>query len=438
MEQERWRGWALVFCGAALTGLAGCGGGGGGSSSTAGLATSTTDAQTPGVNDTTQATVTNNNSVTDTASSAPAFPATPVTAAPADSAPVSAGPSPMLGDCEMFPSTAIFNTRIDDTSRFPPHAKSQEWIDLVGRGVSFQTDWGVDVDPSNYSVYYGMPINIVDGTAATTEWPVVSFDFSTSGVFWDKGYPDKSDCAVSDGNGGYRISRSCGSIDPGQRRFPFPLPSKIVNEDGNCNDPHTCGDRHVLVVERGACRLWESFFSYNLSGQWYTMATAAWDLKSLALRPDDWASGDAAGLPITPLLAKAAEASSGEIRHALRVNFSDAKLSTEHVWPARFGAGGENPGAIPFGSLLRLRADFVIPDDWTPQAKALATAAKRYGLYVSDNGADFHVQGEPNASWDLRTNAQMRSITMAHMEFVDLRAITGDPRFSKDSMAASW
>jgi hypothetical protein len=338
----------------------------------------------------------------------------------------------------MFPSNAIFNTRIDDASRFPAHSKSGEWVNLVGRDVPFSTDWGNSENAADHSSYFGMPINVVDGTPATTEWPVVSFDFATSGVFMGKGYPDKSDCAVSDGQGGFGIARSCGSVSPAQRRFPFPIASQLLSEDGLCNDPNGCGDRHVLVVEKGACRLWESFFSYNLSGQWYTMATAAWDLKSLSLRPNDWASGDAAGLPITPLLAKAGEASSGEIKHALRVNFSDPKLALDVAWPARFAAGGNNPGAIPFGSLLRLKADFAIPDDWTPQAKALATAAKRYGMYVSDNGADFYVQGEPNAAWDLRTNAQMRNIKMADMEFVDLNAITADPRFSRDSMAASW
>ena len=57
---------------------------------------------------------------------------------------------------------------------------------------------------------------------------------------------------------------------------------------------------------------------------------------------------------------------------------------------------------------------------------------------LSDNGADFHVQGEPNATWDLHTLQQMRAITMSNMEFVDLKAITSDPRFSPDSMAASW
>jgi hypothetical protein len=342
----------------------------------------------------------------------------------------------MLGDCEMFPAAAIFNTRIDDVARFPAHPNSAGWVSLVGGDVPFSADWGLEVNPAQYATYFGMPINIVDGTAATTEWPVVSFDFSTSGVVMGQGYPDKSDCAVASGSG-FAISR-CGAVPANQRRFPFPLETRILSEDGQCNDPRSCGDRHVLVVEKGACRLWESFFSYRLSNQWYALATAAWDLRSLALRPADWASADAAGLPITPLLAKAAEASAGEIRHALRVNFRDAALALAVNWPARFAAGGDNPGAIPFGALLRLKADFVIPGDWTPQARALATAAQRYGLYVSDNGADFHVQGEPDATWDVRTFQQMKTIKMSNMEFVDLKAITGDPRFSPDSMAASW
>jgi hypothetical protein len=341
----------------------------------------------------------------------------------------------MLGDCELFPANAIFNTRIDDVSRFPVHPKSAQWIDVVGRSVPFATDWGVNDNPADYSTYWGIPINIVDGTAATSEWPVVSFDLNSSA---ERGYPDKSDCAVPNASGGFDIARSCGSMPAGQRRFLFPLAGNALNGGGNCNDPNTCGDHPMLVVEKGACRLWESYFSYRLSGQWYSSATAAWDLKSLSMRPYDWGSASASGLPITPLLAKAAEANSGEIRHALRVNFRDAALAIEVLWPARFAAGGDNPGAVPFGALLRLKATFVIPDTWTTQAKALATAAKRYGLYVADNGGDFHVGGDPNRAWDLRTNAQMKTITMADMEFVDLKSITSDPRFSRDSMAASW
>ena len=221
-----------------------------------------------------------------------------------------------------------------------------------------------------------------------------------------------------------------------QRRFPIPL-HNLVNEGGTCNDPDTCGDHHLAVVEQGACRLWEAYSAYKVGSQWYALSTAAWDLKSLAMRPANWTAADAAGLPITPFIAKAAEASSGEIRHALRVTFRDAVLANTYVWPARHGAGSA-AGSIPFGSVLRLRADFVIPANWTTQAKAIATAAKRYGLYVADIGSDFYVQGEPNAGWDRNTFSQLATIPLSQMEFVDMGNVTRDARFSADSMAARW
>lgn len=373
---------------------------------------------------------------TSEAGAAPPAPApaegTPPAPAPA---PAVSGAVPTLGDCQLFPANAIFNTRIDDLSRFPAHPNSSQWIDVAGRHLPFGADWGFHENQGNYGDYYGMPINVIDRNES--DWPVVSFDFSTSGAYWERGWPYKSDCAVPDGDG-YSLRRDCTSAPADQQRFPFPHDWKIVNEDGLCNDPNSCGDRHVLVVEKGACRLWESFFAYKLGGQWYSLATAAWDLRSNELRPRDWASADAAGLPMAPLLVKVAEADAGEIRHALRVNFRDAAIDTSYLWPARFGAGGANAGAMPFGALLRLKQDFVIPDWWTTQAKAIATAAKRYGMYVADNGGDFHVQGEPSVKWQLNTSLQLKGITMNDMEFVDLKSVTGDSRFSPDSMAASW
>jgi hypothetical protein len=403
-DKKLWPQLTAVACGAALMALAGCGGGGGGVAAPADIGA--LSAQTD----------------------SPSTPSTP--------SPQAFTGSPIVGDCEMFPANAIFNTRIDDTSRFPKAAKSDDWINLIGRDTPFTTNWSSSDNPADRGGYFGIPFNVVDGTPATTSWPVVSFNFSTSGQSSNTGYPDKSDCAVDDGHGGFSIGRGCGSTPEAQRRFPFPV--NALNEGGTCNDPNSCGDHHVLVVEKGACRLWESWFSYNLSGQWYSMATAAWDLKSNALRPFNWASADAAGLPITPLLAKAPEASSGEIRHAMRVTFNGSKLAPQASWPGRFASDGSNPAGAPFGALLRLRSDFVIPNDWTPQAKAVATAAKRYGLYVADNGPDFYVQGEPNKAWDMANFNQMHGIKLSDMEFVDLKAITGDPRFSPDSMAASW
>jgi len=334
----------------------------------------------------------------------------------------------------MFPSTAIFNTRIDDTSRFPADANSDNWVSSVGRSTPFGANWGNSSDPAKSDDYWGMPINIVDGSPATTQWPIVSFSGISDGQV-AQGSPAKSDCAA-DTEDGFSIVRGCSSLSESERHFPFPS-GQVLAEGGLCAGPSNCGDHHVLMIEKGACRIWESYYAHNNSGQWRAMATAAWNLRSNDMRPNDWASADAAGLPIIPLLAKSSEAATGEIRHALRVTFGDRVLAQQPTWPARFATGLDG-GPVPFGALLRLKADFKIPESWSPQAKAIAMAAKRYGLYVADVGVDFFVQGEPNSAWDPTLWQQLKSITMADMEFVDLRAVTGDPRFSRDSMQASW
>lgn len=405
MMDVKWTDVGRAFWSAALLGVAGCGGGGEGSS--------------PGA-----------------AAEAAARVQASVSPAPSGSA-AALGAAPALGSCEMFPAAAVFNTRIDDAARFPAHASSPAWVSAIGGGAHFHADWGVNDNPAQPSTYWGMPINTVDGTAATTQWPLLAFDFSPSGVSSQSGYPHESDCAVPAADG-FSISRNCSAVAPAARHFPFPLDANLRNENGQCGGPASCGDHHVLVVEQGACRLWESYSAFKLSNQWYAMSTAAWDLKSLSLRPSSWTSADAAGLPITPLLARASEASSGEIRHALRLTLRDGVLANSFEWPARHAAGDATPGGIPFGSVLRLRADFVIPTEWTPQAKALATAMKRYGAYVADIGEDLYVQGEPSAAWDPRTFTQLNTLPLAQMEFVGMGAITTDPRFSRDSMAARW
>lgn len=347
-----------------------------------------------------------------------------------------ASSAPKLGGCELFPPEAIFNTRIDDPLRFPAHARSAAWIASIGASTPFRADWWRGEDPDQLDSYYGMPVNLVDGSATTTDWARLLFDFAPSGVSTETGWPHESDCAAPSGDG-FALVRGCDRLAPDARHFPFPR-VEPRHGGGNCNDPNTCGDHHLLVLEQDACRLWEAYFPYKLGGQWYALATAGWKLDSLAMRPNGWTAAGAAALPITPFLAKVAEASAGEIRHALRVTFRDAVLSRDYVWPASHGAGGDTPGGIPFGALLRLRADFVVPAHWTTQAKAIATAARQYGLYVHDIGEDLYVPGEPSAGWDPKLFGELATIPLSQFEFVDLGAITRDPRFSSDSMAARW
>src|SRR3954470_13866351 len=57
-------------------------------------------------------------------------------------APAAASQGTLLGDCEVFPTQAVFNTRIDDTSRFPALASSANWTASVGSSTPFRADWG--------------------------------------------------------------------------------------------------------------------------------------------------------------------------------------------------------------------------------------------------------------------------------------------------------
>lgn len=335
----------------------------------------------------------------------------------------------MLGSCPAFPATAIFNTRIDDTTRFPAHAQSAAWISAIGSTRALHADWGTSEDPSSGS-YYGIPVNFLSATAPETDWPLITFASDSA--------PDESDCAVSDGALGHAVVQNCLSRPADTLRFPFPRDAVVKIEGAECA-PQTC-DRHVLIVEQGACRLWENYSvtSVKVAGQWSSYATAAWDLTSNAMRPDTWTSGDAAGLPIAPLLVRASEAGSGEIPHALRVTFRDSVLARAHVWPARHSAGGATANGIPFGALLRLRADVVIPSTWTTQAKAIAAAMQRHGLYVADIGSDLYVQGDPSLQWEAQTISQIQTLRMDQFEFVDTGAVTGHASFSANSFRASW
>ncbi|QNA89021.1 hypothetical protein G4G28_12000 [Massilia sp. Dwa41.01b] len=354
----------------------------------------------------------------------------------ASTTPPPPGTSPEIAACPVFPSNAVFNTRIDDLNRFPAHPRSSTWIASIGGTRALHMDFGRNVNQADYTTYYGIPYNVVDGTSTTTRWPAVSFAIVDPNSGNGAGVPAESDCATPDAS--HAITRSCGKLAAADRRFPYPNDSIVKAEYGSCNDPSQCGDRHVLVVEKNACRLWESYFTYKVNGQWHAYSTAAWDLRSNAMRPKTWTSADAAGLPILPLLMRADEASTGEIRHALRVTFRDSVLDKSFVWPATHAAGGPTAGGIPFGAVMRLRSDFAIPATWTAQARAIATAMKRYGVYVADIGSNAYLTGEPSANWSQDTIAQLQRIQMASFEFVDTRTITGNPNFNVNSYRASW
>jgi hypothetical protein len=203
--------------------------------------------------------------------------------------------------------------------------------------------------------------------------------------------------------------------DPG----PFPVPVKAPVEGGNGSD----GDRHVLVVDRSACKLYELYRAFYVAKprpHWNADSGTEWDLRSAARRPEGWTSADAAGLPIFPGLVRYDEVAAGRIDHAVRVTFE----STRDAWvhPASHCAGDtSNPSAPPMGLRLRLKAGYGL-GRFRGAARAIALAMKRYGLIVADNGSNWFFSGTSDKRWNDDELNQLKQIPGRAFEVVRSRA----------------
>src|SRR5688500_960665 len=144
-------------------------------------------------------------------------------------------------------------------------------------------------------------------------------------------------------------------------RGPYPIPPNPPIEGGS--------DRHVLLVQRGTCRLYELFAAERGGGGWTAGSGAIFNLRSNRLRPRGWTSADAAGLPILPGLARYAEVRRGAIRHALP--FTVQRTRRDFVYPARHFASSLTDGDLPrMGERLRLKSG-VDPRTFPRQARVV-------------------------------------------------------------------
>ena len=75
------------------------------------------------------------------------------------------------------------------------------------------------------------------------------------------------------------------------------------------------------------------------------------------------------------------------------------------------------------GERFRLKASFVIPSNWSPEAKAIAQAMKDYGLIVADNGSDMFFQGTPSTSGTWTRSSDVQAIPATEFEVVDLTPV---------------
>jgi hypothetical protein len=200
-----------------------------------------------------------------------------------------------------------------------------------------------------------------------------------------------------------------GESDPG----PYPIPDSAPIEKSIMPDG---GDRHILVLDRDNCVLYETWHSTRDGQGWHAGSGARFDLRSNVTRPAGYTSADAAGLPILPGLLRRSEVQSGHIGHALR--FTVARSQAAYVSPAtHFASHATDPSLPPMGLRLRLKADYDL-SSFSEQARVVLTALKQYGMFVADNGPDWYVSGEVNDGWEEAFRDELARVPASAFEVV--------------------
>lgn len=281
---------------------------------------------------------------------------------------------PAILSCPLFPADNILNRRVDS---LPVHARSAQWIASMGASTGLHPDFGANWNGGPF----GIPWTSVPGSQPRVP---ISFCYSSES-------------------------------DPG----PYPIPPDAPVEGGS--------DRHVLVLDRDNCKLYEIFEAQKkANGSWSAGSGAVFDLRSNALRPAGWTSADAAGLSILAGLVRYEEVQSGSIRHAIR--FTANTTSKAYLWPARHQAGSTSDGNYPpMGARFRLKASVDI-SGFDARIQVIFRAFKEYGLILADNGSNWYISGAPDPLWndDLLVTA-FGKLKGSDFEAVDVESLKIDP-----------
>ncbi len=221
------------------------------------------------------------------------------------------------------------------------------------------------------------------------------------------------------GNGQKKVPVSfdyASESDPG----PYPVPKNAPIEGG----ANSTGDRHVIVIDTIAWKLYEMFDAHPQSGgaSWHAGSGAVFDLSSNALRPMGWTSADAAGLPIFPGLVRYDETvTRGVIAHALR--FTCPRTRRAFVDPARHYASSDTSSALPpMGMRVRLKSSFDV-STYPAEVRVILQAMKAYGMFVADNGSGWFVSGAPDSRWSDSNLSTLGRVPSSAFEVVQMGTI---------------
>jgi hypothetical protein len=284
------------------------------------------------------------------------------------------GQGASLNGFRPFPSTDLWNTNIASA---PLDANSDAIIADIGSTIAVHADFGSGLYNGSS---IGIPYVVVDGTQS-----LVDLNFTA--------YGDES--------------------DPG----PMPVPANAPVEGAP-----NAGDRHVLVLDKGNCFLYELYNSYaGTNSAWSADSTAVWDLTITEQRPYTWTSADAAGLPIFPGLARYDEVAAGHVQHALRFTLQHSRAA--FTPPAsHWAANTTDPLAAPMGMRLRLKSTFDI-STYSAANQVILQALKQYGMIMADNGSSMYISGAPDSRWDNNDLHALGNLHASDFEVVQMNPV---------------
>ena len=179
------------------------------------------------------------------------------------------------------------------------------------------------------------------------------------------------------------------------------------------------------MVNVKTCRLYELYNAHYAPGASTAGSGAIWNLRSNALRPANWTSADAAGLPILPGLLDYAEVRVGRVTHAIRMTAE--VTDTAYLWPARHEAGARHdPSLPPMGARFRLKASFNTTR-YSRDARVVLQAMKTYGLILADNGSNWYFGGVADSTWPLPLVDALKTIPASVFQAVDESSLIVNP-----------
>jgi hypothetical protein len=261
-----------------------------------------------------------------------------------------AGAGPTFAGCPLFASDYAYNQDVSLAPADPGSAAYLANLTNLAPGIAAEFPGGE---------YY----NIVPSTQA----PVAVQTASAYGFRADGGFFDDTDASLA--------------------AVSAPIPAAAVYE----NQVTPNADHHLMVLEQGACVL------YELYGENPASATTGWDVMvewSLHGNPQipdalDLGSTTQAGTPLLPGIVWPVEVETGAIDHALDIVLADtAIMPCAYVHPAstvRYSGAPAGQG-VPYGTRFRLKPTFDASSFEGSQAKTVIRTLQKFGS-SSDPGA---------------------------------------------------